>query len=305
MKFAARSLALVVAMSTVAHAQNAEAEAEAEALFQQGKKLMDQKAFAAACEKFEASERIEAAAGTELNLAKCRAQNGQLATAWAMFVKAAQTAKRSGNKKIEVEAERRTAELEPRLVYLTISVPRPVRVAGLVVHRNDTVVEAATYDQPVPVDPDEYRITAEAPGHERWQRTIAIVNTSKTIEVPQLEVARTPPGSWMTRRKAAVALGVLGLAAGGTGIAFGLKARNLERQSEPMCPFARCAEPAALALNHQANTDGRIANLGMFGGGALVVGAITLWIFSDPRPHGGISIAPSVGPSGIGLAGAY
>jgi hypothetical protein len=204
-------------------------------------------------------------------------------------------------------------------------VPRPARLAGLVVHRNGTVVEAAAYDEPVPVDPDEYRITAEAPDHERWERTIAIHDTSKTIEIPQLEVAPTPPppmpppraiepapardpeppSSWTTRRKAAVALGVVGVAAGGAGIAFGLKARNLESQSEAKCPFARCTEPIALDLNHQARTDGLIANLGMIGGGALVVGAITLWIFGDPRPHAGISIAPSVGPSGIALVGAY
>jgi len=296
-------------------------------LFREAQKLRKQQAFASACEKFEASERIEAGLGTELNLGDCREKNKQLASAWAMFIKASQTAKRIGDRAREKEAKRRIALLQPKLAYLTIRVPRPARIAGLVVHRNGSVVEAATYDQPVPVDPDEYRITVEAPDHERWERTIAVNDTSKTIEVPPLEVAPPPPptpampspraveaapargpeppSSWTTRRKAAVALGVLGVAAGGTGIAFGLKARNLQSQSDAKCPFARCAEPSALDLNHQARTDALIANLGMIGGGALVAGAITLWIFGEPKPHGGISIAPSVGPSGIALVGAY
>jgi hypothetical protein len=107
MKLAARSLAVVVAMTTVAHAQSPEAEV----LFREARKLMKQQAFAAACEKFEASERIEAGLGTELNLADCREKNKQLASAWAMFVKASQTARRIGDKKREAEANRRIAWL--------------------------------------------------------------------------------------------------------------------------------------------------------------------------------------------------
>src|ERR1041384_2043238 len=128
MKTATRALAVVVAMTAVAHAQSPEAEA----LFREARRLMKQNSFAAACEKFEASERLEPTIGTELKLAACREKNGQLASAWAAFIKAAQTAKHSGDRKREAEARRRVAALEPRLVYLTISVPRPARLAGLV-----------------------------------------------------------------------------------------------------------------------------------------------------------------------------
>lgn len=318
MKIALRALAVAVAMTTVAHAQ----VPEAEVLFREARKLMKHHAFAAACEKFEASEHLDPGIGTELNLGDCREKTGQLASAWAMFVKASQTAKHSGDRRREDEAKRRAAALEPRLVYLTISVPKPARIAGLVVHRNGTMVEAAAYDQPVPVDPDEYRITAEAPDHERWQRTISVGSASKTIEVPRLEVAPTPPppppaaepvrvrepeapSLWTTRRKAAVALGVLGVAAGGTGIAFGVKANSLERQSDQLCPTTRCSDPNAIDLNRRARTDGLVANLGMIGGGAMAMGAIVLWIVGDPRPRDGVSIVPSIGPSGIALVGAY
>ena len=99
-------------------------------------------------------------------------------------------------------------------------------------------------------------------------------------------------------------LGVLGVAAGGTGIGFGLKANRLESLSDDMCPTVHCNSNAT-DLNRRARTDGLIANVSMIGGGAMVVGAIALWIVGDTRPHDGVSIVPSVGPSGIGLAGAY
>lgn len=318
MKIATSALAVVIAMTTVAHAQSPEAEA----LFREAKRLMKQKSFAAACDKFEASERLEPTIGTELNLADCRERNGQLASAWAAFIKAAQTAKHSGDRKRQAEARRRVDALEPRLVYLTISVPAPARLAGLVVRRNGTVVDDAAYDQPVPVDADDYQITAEAPGHERWRHAISVGKTSKTIEVPRLDTSVSPPpppasqvvattaparepSPWTTRRKVAVAMGVTGVAAGIAGIALGLHANDLERQSDAICPTVRCNDEIALERNRSARTDGLLANIGMIGGGALVVGAVVLWVVGDRKPRDGASLVPSIGPSGIALGGRF
>ena len=316
MTTATRAVVVVAAMTAVAHAQGAEAEA----LFREAKKLMKQHAFAAACEKFEASEHLEPAPGTELNLADCRENTGQTASAWAMFVKAAQTAKRNGDRKREAEARRRAARLEPRLVYLTIAVAKRARVAGLVIRRNDIVVDVGQYDQPVPVDPGDYTVTAEAPGHDRWQDAISLGKTNKTIEVPQLDLAIAPPppvrpveavrapetsSVWTARRRTAVVLGALGVAAVGTGIGFGVRANNFESQSEVICQTSRCNNPDAIDLNRKARRDGLIANLGMIGGGAVVAGAIALWITGGPKRPDGISIVPSIGPSGISFGGTY
>jgi hypothetical protein len=317
MKIASSALAIVIAVTAVAHAQ----APEAEALFRQGRKLMKQKSYAAACDKFEASERLDPAIGTQLNLAHCREKNGQLASAWAMFVKATQTAKHNHDRKREAEAHARARGLEPRLVYLTITVPRPARIPGLVVRRNDTVVESALYDQPMPVDSDSYTIIAEAPGYQRWQQAISVGKVSKTIEVPQLdEVIVPPPASrpaapppapaepsmWTTRRKAAVVLGAVGIAAGVTGIAFGVHANSLESRSDALCPAGRCNDPAAFDLNSSARTSGLVANIGMIGGTALVAGAVVLWVTGDrKKPRDAVSIVPSIGPSSIALGGTF
>src|SRR5207249_4775002 len=110
-------LALALAMAPAASAQTAEGEM----LFREGKRLLKTGKIAEACDKFEASERVDPQIGTELNLADCREKNGQTASAWGMFVKAAAAAKkRADDGQRAAEAKRRASELEKQLVYLTI-----------------------------------------------------------------------------------------------------------------------------------------------------------------------------------------
>ena len=179
----ALALAAVAALATSAHAQSAEAES----LFQEGKRLMKKGQVAQACDKFEAAERVEATPSTELNLADCREKNGQRATAWAMFIKAATSAKRAGDAKREAEGRRRAALLESQLVYLTIIVPEEARIEGLVIKRNDAAIDEALWDQRVPVDPDEYTVSAEAPGRKPWSTSVVVKTKSKKVVVPVLD----------------------------------------------------------------------------------------------------------------------
>ena len=159
-------LVLTAAAVAVVRPPDAAAQSvEAEALFQQGKKLMAAGNVAEACDKFEASDRLEASVGTELNLADCREKNGQLASAWAAFLKAAGTAKRAGNDGArEAEAKRRATALTSRLSYLTISVADSSKVDGLVIQRNGEPVDPALWNTGVPVDPGVYEISGQAPG---------------------------------------------------------------------------------------------------------------------------------------------
>jgi hypothetical protein len=183
-----RALAVAVATAIIGAATPAHAQsAEAESLFREGKRLMKKGQLAQACDKFDAADHVEATASTELNLADCREKTGQLATAWAMFIKAATTAKRAGDAKRDAEGRRRAAALEPQLVYLTILVPEEARIDGLVIKRNDAAIDPALWDQRVPVDPDEYTISAEAPGHKPWSTAVVVKTKSKKVEVPVLE----------------------------------------------------------------------------------------------------------------------
>jgi tetratricopeptide (TPR) repeat protein len=315
-------LIVALAFAAPAHAQIAEAEA----LFREGKRLMKLGQTAQACDKFDASERLEPTDGTEINLANCREKNGQLATAWAMFAKAAAGAKRSGHTEREAEARRRAAELEPRLVYLTIVVPEASRITGLVVKRNDTAIDRALWDQSVPVDPDEYQISGEAPGHESWSTSVVVKTKSKKVEVPVLdkrpdtpsrEVAAAPseprdagkadlavaaaPSRFTPRRKLAIATAAVGVVAVGVGIGFGLHGSSLADDADALCPNVDCNNAHAVDLNHSARSDALVANIGFAVGGAAIAGAAVLWLIGAPRAGETVSVVPTLGADRIGI----
>src|SRR5688572_5007835 len=77
--------AIVVALSGSAAA---DAKAKAESLFRQGRELMAGGRYAEACAAFDSSQKYDPSTATLFNQADCREKNGQLATAWGLFVEA-------------------------------------------------------------------------------------------------------------------------------------------------------------------------------------------------------------------------
>lgn len=319
------ALALLLAVAGAFAAPARAQGAEAETLFREGKRLMKKGQLARACDKFEAADRLEPTAGTEINLADCREKTGQLATAWAMFVKTAATAKRTGDGARETEARRRAAALESQLVYLTIAVPDASRIDGLVIKRNDTVLDEALWDQRVPVDPDEYTISGEAPGREPWSTSVVVKIKNKKVEVPVLDklpdakraaptrrvAAASPepdaaspsePSSFTGRRKLALAVAAAGAVVVGVGVGFGLKAGSVEDQANAICPSSTCMDPHGVELNKTARRDALYANIGFAAGGAAVIGAAVLWFTGSPRPRDAVSIVPSAGADRVGIS---
>ncbi|HEX3760713.1 MAG TPA: hypothetical protein VHW23_18490 [Kofleriaceae bacterium] len=327
---------LVVAAAALPRPARAQS-AEAEELFQEGKRLMAKGDTAQACEKFEASDRVEAASGTELNLARCRETNGQFASAWAAYLKTAGTAKHNGNARREAEARKKAAALQSRLIYLTIMVPADVRVDGLVIKRDGTTVDEAAWNQRMPVDPAEYTVSSEAPGYKPWSTSVVVKTKSKTVEIPALEkqpqVRREPPreaprtagaddaapssardggaegagprpapSRWTGKRKLALALAAVGVAAGGTGIALGLHASSLEDQSDVKCRTTKCTNPIGVDLNTSARHYALAANVGFAVGGAAVIGAAVLWFLGAPPSRDGVTLVPALDHGRVSLS---
>lgn len=322
MRIASSCVALAAILIATAPRARAQAAAEAEALFREGKHLMKQGDVAAACEKFDASERLDPEIGTELNLGDCREKNGQTASAWAMFVKAAANARRADDHDREAEAHRRARRLEKQLVYLTISVPGDHAIDGLVVKRNDTPVDRELWDQALPIDPGEYTIRAEAPGRRAWTERVVIESHNRIVEVPELPRAEhharhradDAPATVATSdrdrapeqprryRGATIALAVIGVAAIGTATGFAVYSRDLEDQADAACPMTRCPDPHAVDLNKVARLDGWIANIGWGLGGAALAGAAVAWWLGRPDRDRAVAIAPIVSPNVAGLS---
>jgi len=132
-------------------------EATAEALFQAGKALMEQKKYAEACPKLEASYKLDPGVGTMLNLADCHEKEGKLARAWGEWGDARDQAKRENDKARMDLATRRQKELDPKVPKLTVKVTGPTE--GLAVYRDDLQIESAMLGVPLPVDPGAHVIT--------------------------------------------------------------------------------------------------------------------------------------------------
>src|SRR5206468_11468525 len=78
-RFAVVAIAIAVLLAATGGRARAQS-AEAEALFSDGDRPMTAGKLAEACDAFEASNRIEARAGTLIRLGECRAKNNQLAS---------------------------------------------------------------------------------------------------------------------------------------------------------------------------------------------------------------------------------
>src|SRR6266540_1735103 len=181
-------LALVSAASP-AFAQGTGDEASAQQLFDQGRALLQDGRFAEACSKFAASQQIAPSGGTLLNLADCYEKNGQLASAWAKFREVASRAQRAGRADVEQMANDRIKQIEPKLSFLTIVVPRATDVDGIEVRRDGEISLRAAWGTALPVDGGEHTIQVTAPG--RQKRVIpARVRASGdrvTVTLPPLE----------------------------------------------------------------------------------------------------------------------
>src|SRR5688500_6916501 len=104
----------ILAAPTRAHAQSSTAQAET--LFRQGKDLMTQGKIAEACAAFDASQKLDPTIVTLLNQASCREKNGQLATAWGLFLEAerqSRSATDDAGRQLHRVATGHAAKIEP------------------------------------------------------------------------------------------------------------------------------------------------------------------------------------------------
>jgi hypothetical protein len=172
--------------------------AAAEALFQEGKRLLERGDSAAACPKLAESLRLERATGTLFALAMCHEAEGRLASGWAEYAEVVARAEREGRADREQAARKSMRALEPRLSTLTILVPGAASaVPGLRVERDQIALEAPSWSTAVPIDPGPHVVTASAPGYRSWRTSIEIgaVGDRRAISIPVLDRQVSPATS--------------------------------------------------------------------------------------------------------------
>lgn len=304
-----RAVLTLLVVTAIAHAQPAGAQAEA--LFRQGRELMAQGKLAEACSAFEESQKLDPAVTTLLNLASCREQRGQLASAWGLFLEAereTRPATDAAAKKLHDVAQDHASKLEPRLSKLTIAVATPVD--GLEVTRDKDAQAPVTWNRALPIDGGTYTITAKAPGTATWSThvTVAPERDAKTVEVPDVrtlprdvvaEPARpvaTPTAPTAPRGRLPLYLvGASALVLGGGAVGFSLWGdRTYQAAKDELTDQARRDR-----LYDAANTKLYIAQ-GLAIGGVACVG-VGLWLYLSGR-HAEKRTASRVVVSPTGIA---
>jgi hypothetical protein len=310
--------------------------AAAESLFNEGRELMKQGDFPAACEKFAASHALEPSVGALLNLGDCREKNGQIASAWVAYRQAAAQAQRDGDERRARVAQRHAARLEPGLSYLVIEISDQARVPGLTITRDGEVVEQPLWGQRAPVDPGDHQVQVEAPGHLPQTLTVTVAPGSKVVNVPvpvlekapvdeQPDTAAEPePGTQIddggsapaaglggsrddggglsTGRMVAIGGGVVGLAGVATGVLYALRSQSRWDQAQDgHCNELDQCDPQGLALARQASDAATISNISYGVGLGLLAGSVALW-FLTPSESAGETASADAGATWRPLA---
>ncbi len=320
---------LVLSAATVCGAARAEdlvqtdQKAAAQALFEQGRALVEQGRFADACPKLAESERLDPGIGTMLWLADCYENSARTASAWATFKEAAAAAAMKHDERERVARER-AAQLEPKLARLTITVgPSAEHVE---VHRDGVVLGSAEWGVPIPVDPGSHSVTASAPGRRPWSTTVDLANGPHLIEVtvpalspladehaaappaataaetsaPPPETASRDPGRGM--RISGVTVAVVGVAATVTGAFLGFQAKSIYEgaTSSGNCHPDNECNAAGLQQRHDAFSMATAATVAVGAGAAAIVGGAVLF-FAAPHRDGapGVALAPTLGGAAL------
>ncbi len=293
----------------------------AETLFNEGRALLLQRKYDDACPKFAASQRLDPAVGTLLNLADCYERKGQLASAWLQFREAASLAASRNDERRLQGAREKSAALEPKLARLTIRASADIEVT-----RDGARVDRALFGTPVPVDAGSHMVEARASGKKPWRTTLQTVDASTlTVDVPELAqddtakpvVVGPRPADGADqpslRRDAGGAQRIAGLTIGGAGLigiglgtVFALDASSKWSSVTAKCPDRVCPDNAARddvgSTKDAASRSATFGTIGLVAGGALLVGGAVLF-FTAPKGSSeqAVRLAPMVGREVAGI----
>lgn len=309
-KLPASTFLATLLLSTPVFAQGAAAEA----LYQQGQAALKAGDLDTACARFRASDKLDPAVGTELDLGYCEEKRGRLASAWEAL-HAALGKYPEGDARAKT-LEKRIKKLEARLPQLVLALA-PGAPRETTVREGDAIVgSAATYGAPIPFDPGEHHLTVTAPG--RAARTVDVTLTEgktstvsvepgaaeeKAVEKPPEKVPPPPPptpppapaagpgpGPWVVG-----GVGVAGLVVGAVTGALVLVGRS-KVSANCNDATATCVSPDGITAANTVRTLGPVTTVSLVvGGAALAAGGIWLGVSQSSQASARVHLAPTIG----------
>lgn len=292
---------VVLWMSPMVAAAQSESEAKvaANALFDEGKRLLADGAIEQACPKFEASLKLLDQLGVRLNLADCYEQLGKTATAWTEFREAESRATKRRDARAAY-ARQRTDALAPRLVKLNISVLPANQLAGLTVRRDGAEIPVEAFGTALPINPGSYTIEASAPGFRTWSTLIDATQPGEIVAVEIPRLGETPVaakveranksqpldhGAQRKRRRLALLIGGGGVVALGAGVGLGFVAKSKWDSASAHCNENDLCDAEGAEINRKARRYGTIGTVvGGVGVAAMITGAVLYVTAPAARP---------------------
>jgi hypothetical protein len=295
-RLGAAAAAAIITLAASARSDNAVPDPVAQALFQDGRDLVDKGEWDAGCTKFEASMLLYPAASTLLNIASCYEHKQKLASAWSAYKRVQvlnrETIGDDRRRAIDELAAGEIAKLTPRLPKIKLSMKK--QVAGLTLRKDGELVPDAVIGTEMPVDGGEHEIAADAPGHRPFRMRLEVKESTVRDVVIDLVPEGQPdsrdgagrPPTWAFATGGA-SLVFLGLSAGfrvDQAFVEGLQSGKCGGDVKKGCPAKTAYDPGA--DNARKNVD-----FGLFVGfGAAGVAALAVSIYGLVR--GSISPPP-------------
>lgn len=312
----------------------------ADALFQEGKVLLEQGRFDEACERLAQSETIDPTVSTLGLLAGCHEQQGRIATAWKEYLATAKRAEAANDSRAEF-ARQRAEALAPTLPRLLVRLSSPS--PDIEIYRDLQRLTADEIGAEIPVDPGAYEIVARSPRRHEFRMTVTAREGSKVlVDVPDLRAltdgsapapqpavsppimprstapkpasapAEPPSAGVSGRVKAAAVTGAVGLAGMAVGAIFGISA--VSKSNESTIIQATCKSPTECARGKDLRDSAYAASTGAtisFGVGAAGLGASLIILLlpsgkasatSNSGAAPSVQIAPIASSDGGGAA---
>jgi hypothetical protein len=270
----------IMTSSAFAHADTKSNQAES--LFRDGRKAAIDGDFDIACAKFLASQTLEPAPGTLLNLADCEEARGDLAHAWRDFITVAgELASTDARQVVALERARRLERAMPKLrVRLALS------SIGAHVWRDDAELGADAVGLAMPVAEGHHTIVVRETGRRDHAYDVVVGHDGERDVVVE-------HGPRVGETTAGLVFGGLGIAAFGVGATTGGFALARLSSSNADCAGVVCQSRAGVDHYRQAQGFALATDIVLAAGVVLVVTSVVLLLW----PH-----APTKTILGAGIA---
>jgi len=299
---------IVVLLAAPARAQAQQAAADA--LFESARAAMAKGSFAEACDQFRASEKLDPAVGTELNLADCEEKRGRLATAWALF-RALEDKLPENDERLAV-AHARARALHVRVPTLTLMIAAD-SAQNSTVRDGNVELGSAAIGVPLPMDPGSHELVVSAPGLESKTfqlvlaegeaRSLTVRPGGPAQKTPAAVQARNPTTvghpdaahSGSNTRTLGFALAGAGAASVSVAVVTGLMVLGKKRTVDAQCHADGACSSAGLAAADSGHTLQVVSNVAWVAG-ALSLGTAAYFVLTSApssKPNTTLAFAPN------------